>query len=327
MQYRTLGKSGLEISAVSFGAWALGGDFGTVSDAESKQALASAVDHGVNFFDTADVYGDGRSERILGEFRQSSHTDIIIATKVGRRLDPHAAAGYTLENLRTFVERSLNNLRTEALDLLQLHCPPTDVYYMPEVFEALDQLKREGKLKHYGVSVERVEEGLKAIEYPGVTSVQIIYNVFRQRPAELFFEQARKKGVGVLARLPLSSGLLAGKMSKDTRFEPSDHRSYNRQGEAFDQGETFSGIPFELGLECVEQLRTLVPRDVSMASFAMRWILMQESVSAVIPGAKRPSQVEENVKAAALEPLEPDTLERIHELYRERVRPLVHHKW
>ncbi len=327
MQYRVLGKSGLEISRVGFGAWALGGDWGSVDDTESLGALERAVELGVNFFDTADVYGDGKSERLLGEFRRRSGADIVIATKAGRRLTPHDRNGYTLANLTAFVERSLKNLQADALDLLQLHCPPTDVYYMPEVFDALDELKERGKLRHYGVSVERVEEALKAIEYPGVTSVQIIYNLFRQRPAELFFQQARAKQVGVLARLPLSSGLLAGKLNRSTQFEPSDHRSYNRHGEAFDQGETFSGIPFEVGLELVEQMRPLVPAHTSMAAFALRFILMQDAVTAVIPGAKRAAQVEANVEADELDALPPHTMQELEAIYRERIRPLVHHKW
>lgn len=327
MHYRTLGKSGLEISSVSFGAWALGGDFGTVTDAESKQAIVRAIELGVNFFDTADVYGDGRSERILGEVKQSTKADMIIATKAGRRLKPHVASGYDLENLTAFVDRSLTNLRVEALDLVQLHCPPTDVYYMPEVFEALDLLKQRGKLRHYGVSVERVEEALKAIEYPGVTSVQIIYNLLRQRPSELFFERARQRQVGVLARLPLSSGMLGGSMNARTAFDASDHRNYNRNGEAFDRGETFSGVPFDTGLEFVERLRSLVPSSTSMAAFSLRWALMQDAVTAVIPGAKRPSQVEDNVSAAALPPLPEDTLRQIAALYQEHIRPLVHQRW
>ena len=327
MQYRVLGKSGLEISRVSFGAWALGGDWGSTDDAESKRALERAVALGVNFFDTADVYGDGKSERLLGEFRRSTGSDLIIATKAGRRLSPHTPGSYTLQNLTAFVERSLRNLGSDALDLLQLHCPPTDVYYMPQVFDALDELKMRGKLRHYGVSVERVEEGLKAIEYPGVTSVQIIYNLFRQRPAELFFRQAKARQVGVLARLPLSSGLLAGKLSRASQFEPNDHRSYNRHGEAFDQGETFSGIPFELGLEVVEQIRPLVPAHTNMAAFALRWILMQDAVTAAIPGAKRAAQVEANLQADSLEALPPDTMQKLEAVYRERIQPLVHHKW
>jgi aryl-alcohol dehydrogenase-like predicted oxidoreductase len=236
-------------------------------------------------------------------------------------------SGYSRANLSAFVDRSLENLGVESIDLLQLHCPPTDLYYEPSVFESLDTLVAAGKIRAYGVSVERVEQALKAIEYPGVQSVQIIYNAFRQRPAELFFAEARRRGVGILARLPLSSGLLAGKLRLDTRFDPDDHRSFNRSGEAFDRGETFSGIDYERGLELIEALRPLVPEGVSMASWALRWILMEEAVTCVIPGAKRPEQVEENAHAADLEPIDPATMARVREIYEASVRPLVHHYW
>ena len=327
MRYRTLGKSGLSISEVSFGAWALGGDFGTVDDAVSKQALERAVELGVNFFDTADVYGDGRSERVLGEFKRASGADILIATKLGRRSNPHTAESYTLANLTRYTERSLKNLQLDVLDLVQLHCPPTGIYYMPEVFDALSELKTRGKLRNYGVSVERVEEALKAIEYPEVTSVQIIYNLLRQRPEELFFSQAKARQVGVLARLPLSSGLLAGKLTHESSFEASDHRNYNRNGEAFDRGETFSGVDFERGLEFVEALRPLVPETSTLAEFSMRWILRNDAITAVIPGAKRPDQVEENVLASEPDAWPESTLQRLDELYRSSIKPLVHHKW
>ena len=327
MKYRKLGRTGVSISEVSFGAWALGGDFGEVDDAESLRTLARAVELGVNFFDTADVYGDGRSERVLGKFRRESSADLFIATKAGRRSNPHDKQSYTRENLAAFVERSLENLAADALDLLQLHCPPTDVYYMPEVFDVLDDLERQGKIKHYGVSVERVEEAKKAMEYPGVKTVQIVYNLFRQRPADSFFGEAKKRNVGVLARLPLSSGLLAGKLTKDSKFEPGDHRNYNREGQAFDRGETFSGIDYELGLELVDELRKCVPAGATMAEFALRWILMNDAVSAVIPGAKRPAQVEQNVAASDLAPLPAEVMAAARELYATRVKPIVHQKW
>lgn len=327
MKYRNLGRTGVSISEVSFGAWALGGDFGEVDDAESIPTLARAVELGVNFFDTADVYGDGRSERVLGRFRQESNADIFIATKAGRRSNPHVKESYTPENLAAFVERSLENLRSDALDLLQLHCPPSDVYFMPEVFDALDDLERQGKIKHYGVSVERVDEALQAMEYPGVKTVQIVYNLFRQRPADSLLSEAKKRNVGVLARLPLSSGLLAGKLGKDSKFEPSDHRNYNREGQAFDRGETFSGIDYELGLELVEQLRKWVPAGATMAQLALRWILMNDAVSAVIPGAKRPAQVEENVRASDLAPLSDEVMAAARDLYQARLKPVVHQKW
>lgn len=327
MKYRELGHTGWQVSSISFGAWAIGGTWGNVDDADSLAALHRAVDLGVNFIDTADVYGDGRSERLVARLRRERSETIYVATKAGRRLNPHEARGYSLENLTAFVERSLKNLEQEALDLLQLHCPPTDVYYMPEVFDALHELTRAGKVRYFGVSVERVEEGLKALEFEGVQSVQIIYNVFRQRPEDLFFPEARRRGVGILARLPLSSGMLGGKMQRSTAFAPDDHRQFNRQGAAFDRGETFSGVPFELGLELVEQLRPWVPPGQSMAQWALRWILMNEAVTCAIPGAKRPDQVEENVAAADLPPLEAETMARIRKLYLERLRPVVHQLW
>jgi aryl-alcohol dehydrogenase-like predicted oxidoreductase len=327
MQYRELGRTGFKVSSISFGAWAIGGTWGTVDDQESLAALHRAVDEGVNFFDTADVYGDGRSERLMARLRKERKEAIVVATKAGRRLDPHVAAGYDRKNLVAFVERSLTNLDAEAVDLLQLHCPPTDVYYRPEVFGVLDDLVKAGKLRHYGVSVERVEEALKAIEYPGVESVQIIFNVFRQRPADLFFAEARRRKVGILARLPLSSGLLAGKMTRATRFAPDDHRAFNREGAAFDKGETFSGVDYEVALAAVEALRPLVPAGMSMAQLALRWILMFDAVTCAIPGAKRPAQVEENVAAAALPAIPEATMKAIRGIYEQRIRPLVHDRW
>ncbi|WP_437520922.1 aldo/keto reductase [Sorangium sp. So ce726] len=327
MEYRSLGRTGFRVSSVSFGAWAIGGTWGDVDDKESLAALHRAADRGVNFFDTADVYGDGRSERLLARLRRERREEIVVATKAGRRLSPHTAAGYNEGNLTAFIERSLKNLETDALDLVQLHCPPTDVYYRPEVFDALDRLVKAGKIRFYGVSVERVEEALKAIEYPGVQSVQIIYNVLRQRPAELFFPEAKRRQVGILARLPLSSGLLTGKMSAATRFAADDHRNFNREGAAFDKGETFSGVDYNLGLEVVEELRPLVPAGVSMGAWTMRWILMQDAVTCVIPGAKRPDQVDENASAADLPPVPPETMAKIREIYDRRLRPQVHQLW
>jgi aryl-alcohol dehydrogenase-like predicted oxidoreductase len=327
MEHRPLGRTGFNVSTVSFGAWAVGGTWGPVDDAESLAALHRAVDLGVDFFDTADVYGDGRSERLLARLRRSRSEPIHIATKAGRRLPAQTAAGYNRANLTAFVERSLANLETEALDLLQLHCPPTDVYYQPEVFGVLDDLVTAGKIRFYGVSVERVEEGLKAIEFPGVQSVQIIYNAFRQRPAELFLAEAARRRVGVLARLPLSSGMLAGKMTRATAFAADDHRAFNRKGEAFDRGETFSGIDFETGLAAVEELRALVPPGVSMASFALRWILMNPAVTCVIPGAKRPEQVEDNASAAGLPALDEATMAAVKGIYDRRIRALVSPYW
>ena len=327
MQYRELGRTGWEVSTVSFGAWAIGGTWGNVKDEESLAALYRALDLGVNFFDTADVYGDGRSEQLLARLRRERSDPFYVATKAGRRLDPHVAGGYTRENLTAFVESSLKNLEVEALDLLQLHCPPTEVFYMPEVFDGLDRLIKEGKLKYYGVSVEKVEEALKAIEYPNVQTVQIVFNIFRQRPLDLFFEQAQRRRVGILARLPLSSGMLAGRMTSASSFEEGDHRGYNRHGEWFDRGETFSGLDYATGLQAVEELRPLVPPGMAMAEFALRWILMFPAVTCAIPGAKRPAQVEENVRAADLPPISDEAMTRIRSIYERLVRPQVHHYW
>jgi aryl-alcohol dehydrogenase-like predicted oxidoreductase len=327
MQYRELGRTGWQVSTISFGAWAIGSAWGMVDDRESLDALRRAVDLGVTFFDTADVYGDGHSEQLLAQLKRERREAIHIATKAGRRLDPHVAEGYNRENLTAFIERSLKNLETDTLDLVQLHCPPTQVYYMPQVFGILDDLVKQGKLRYYGVSVEKVEEALKAIEFPGVQSVQIIYNIFRQRPADLFFGEAKRRRVGILARLPLSSGLLAGKMTRASQFSADDHRAYNRQGESFDRGETFSGVDFELGLQTVEELRPLVPAGWTMAGFALRWILMFDAVTCAIPGAKRPTQVEDNCRAADLPAIPKTTMKQVRGIYDHRIREQVHHYW
>jgi aryl-alcohol dehydrogenase-like predicted oxidoreductase len=327
MQYRELGRTGWKVSEVSFGAWAIGGAWGDVDDAESVAALHKALDLGVNFIDTADVYGDGRSERLIAQVEEERSETIFVATKAGRRLDPHVADGYNAENLTRFIERSLKNLDTDCLDLVQLHCPPPEVYYRPEVFGALDDLVQAGKIQHYGVSVEKVEEALKAIEYPNVKTVQIIFNMFRHRPAELFFQEAKRRKIGVLARVPLASGLLTGKMSRQTQFAEDDHRNFNRYGQAFDQGETFSGVDYDTGLDAVEELKTLVPDHATMAQFALRWILMFDAVSCVIPGAKRPSQAEDNVRASELPPLSDETMAKVKAIYEKYIREQVHHRW
>src|SRR5215217_5160134 len=327
MNYRALGRTGFKVSEISFGAWAIGNDWGNVADDESLAALHRALDLGVNFFDTADVYGDGRSEQLLAKLRKERSEPFYIATKAGRRHEPHIAAGYTKKNLTSFVERSLQNLEVEALDLLQLHSPPTEVYYMPEVFDALDDLVKAGKLRHYGVSVEKVEEALKAMEYPNVKTVQIIFNVFRQRPADLFFGEAKKKQIGILARVPLSSGMLTGKLTRASQFDAADHRNFNRHGEAFDVGETFSGVDYEASLDAVEQIRPLLPSGTSMAQFALRWILGFDAVTCAIPGAKRPSQVADNCAASDLPPLSEQTMTAVRKIYEEGIRESVHHRW
>ena len=328
MRYRNLGETGMRVSEISLGTWAFGGDWGTVGEDDAYAALNRAVDLGVNFLDTADVYGDGRSERLIGRLLKDRPNDeILVATKAGRRLDPHTSEGYDHKNLSAFVERSLDNLGVEALDLLQLHCPPSETYRRDSTFEALDRLKEAGKLKNYGVSVEKVEEARVALDYPGVATVQIIFNIFRQKPAEEFFPLAEERGVGILARVPLASGLLSGKMSADRAFSEDDHRNFNRDGEAFDRGETFSGVDFETGLEAVEELKVLVPEGNTLAQFALRWILMHPAVSCAIPGGKNPSQVEDNVAAVEIPPLDEGTMERVKEIYDGSIRPQVHHLW
>jgi len=327
MQTRELGRTGWQVSTVSFGAWAIGGTWGAVDDEASMAALHRALDLGVNFFDTADVYGDGHSERLLGRLKRERREPFYIATKAGRRLSPHTADGYNRANLTAFVERSLSNLGVEALDLLQLHCPPTEVFYRPEVFGVLDELVAAGKLRHYGVSVEKVEEALKAIEFPGVQSVQIVYNIFRQRPQELFFAEAQRRRVGVLARLPLSSGLLSGRLNAGSQFAADDHRHFNRDGAAFDKGETFSGLDYATGLAAVEALRPLVPAGQTLAQFALRWLLDAPAVTCAIPGGRRVAQVEENLAAADLPPLSPATRAAVAAVYEQFAKAAVHQRW
>ncbi|HEY3760241.1 MAG TPA: aldo/keto reductase [Verrucomicrobiae bacterium] len=327
MKYRTLGRTGWKVSEISFGAWAIGGAWGDVDDKESLAALHAALDGGVNFFDTADVYGDGRSERLLAKLRKERREPFRIATKAGRRLPKQVPEGYSRDNLTAWVERSLRNLDTDAIDLLQLHCPPTSVYYMPEVFGVLDDMVKAGKLLHYGVSVEKVEEALKAIEYPNVQSVQIIFNMFRQRPADLFFKRAQERKVGILARVPLSSGMLSGKITRKSTFAKDDHRIFNRHGEAFDRGETFSGVDFDTGLRVVEKLKPLAPKNATMAQMALRWILEFPAVTCAIPGAKRPAQVAENIAASDLKPLSKPTMSKVAALYDANIKPLVHQYW
>jgi aryl-alcohol dehydrogenase-like predicted oxidoreductase len=327
MKYRSLGRTPWKVSEISFGAWAIGSSWGAVDDSESLAALHKAIDCGVNFIDTADVYGMGHSERLIARLKRERKEEIVVATKAGRRLSPHTAAGYNRQNLTGFVEDSLKNLATDSLDLVQLHCPPTDVYYQPEVFGALDRLVEAGKIRYYGVSVERVEEALKAIEFPGVQTVQIIFNCFRQRPASLFFEQALKHRVGILARVPLASGMLTGKLSRDSQFAADDHRNFNRHGQAFDVGETFSGVDYAAALAAVEEIRRHVPPGVTMAQFALRWILMFDAVTCAIPGARRPSQAADNCAASDLPPLSGQAMHAIETLYNTSIRPLVHQRW
>ena len=327
MHYRTLGRTGWKVSEISFGAWAIGGAWGKVSDEDSIAALHKAIDCGVNFIDTADVYGDGRSERLIAQLRKDRKEEIIVATKAGRRLPRQTVEGYSRQNLTAWIEDSLRNLSADALDLLQLHGPPTDLYHRPEAFAVLDDLVKAGKIRYYGVSVEKVEEALQAIEWPNVQTVQIIFNCFRQRPAELFFAQARQKKIGILSRVPLASGLLTGKLRRDSVFAADDHRNFNRHGEAFDVGETFAGVDYDIGLAAVEEIRQLLPAGFSMSQFALRWILMFDAVTCAIPGGKRPEQVADNCHASDLPSLTPDVMAAAKRIYDEKIRPLVQHRW
>ena len=328
MNQRPFGQTGRTVSEIGFGAWAIGGSWGDVSESDAKAALHAALDTGTTFIDTADVYGDGRSERIVAAvLNERGGPRPFVATKAGRRLAPHVAQGYTAANLNAFVDRSRKNLDTDCLDLVQLHCPPTEVYYRPDVFEAMEGMVASGKIRHYGVSVEKAEEGLKAIEYPGVKSVQVIYNIFRQRPAELFMREARNRGVAVIVRVPLASGLLTGKMTAETQFAADDHRHFNREGQAFDKGETFAGVPYAVALEAIDRIRPLVPEGASMAQFALRWILMNQGVTTVIPGAKNAEQAKANNAASDLAPLTDSAMTPLRALYVEPIAPYVHHQW
>jgi aryl-alcohol dehydrogenase-like predicted oxidoreductase len=327
MQYRQLGRTGYNVSTISFGAWAIGGTWGEVHDEDSLGALHKALDLGVNFIDTADVYGDGRSERLIARLRAERSEPFYVATKAGRRLPKQTVEGYSKENLHAWVARSLENLKVETIDLLQLHCPPTDLYRSDAVFKILDDMVRDGMIRHYGISVETVAEALLGIQYPGVQSVQIIFNLFRLKPADEFFAAAQKAQVGILARVPLASGLLTGKMTKDSSFARDDHRAFNRNGEAFDKGETFSGVPFEVGLEAVERLKAIKPDGMTLTQFALRWIGMFPAVTCSIPGAKNATQAEQNFSAADLPPLEPAVMDTARAIYGDLIRAHVHNQW
>lgn len=328
MRHHSFGRLPFTVSEIGFGAWQIGGAWGEVSEQDGRDALNAALDAGMTFIDTADVYGDGRSERIIAEVLKSrSGPRPMVATKAGRRLSPHVAAGYTRENIEAFIDRSRKNLDMDCLDLVQLHCPPTDTFYNPKLFDGMDELVESGKIKGWGVSVERVEEALKAIEYQNCVSIQIIYNLFRQRPAHLFFEEALMNDVAVIVRVPLASGLLSGKITRETTFAADDHRLFNRNGEAFDVGETFAGVPFEVGLEAVEEIRKLVPEGASMAQFALKWILMHEAVTVVIPGARNAEQARANAAAAELAPIAEEVMAASREIYDRLVAPHVHQRW
>ena len=328
MEYRRLGKTNFEVSEISLGTWQVGGTWGSgFDDTNAEAILEHALDRGINFIDTADVYENRQSEAAVARVVRRHKERIYVATKCGRFINPHVDEAYTPEALRGFVEASLKNTGFEALDLIQLHCPPPAVYYRPEIFGLFEDLKAEGKILNLGVSVGKVEEALKAIDYPNVTTIQIIFNMFRQRPAELFFPAAARRDVGIIVRVPLASGLLTGRYDKTSKFGKGDHRHFNRDGAAFDKGETFSGIPFETGLAAVEELKALFPGEENLASIALRWILDFDEVSTVIPGASRVEQVASNNAASKIAPLSHETRQRIDEIYTSRIKPLVHHVW
>jgi len=328
MKYRLLGKTGFNISELSLGTWQVGGKWGNTFNFENAERIVNgAIDAGINFIDTADVYNDGKSEQAIGRVLRSRSERIYVATKCGRRLNPHTSEAYQPEVLRNFVEDSLKRLQRDTIDLIQLHCPPTEVYYRPEIFELFDRLKEEGKILNLGVSVEKVEEAIKAIEFPNVTTVQIIFNMFRQRPAELFFKEAAGRNVGIIVRVPLASGLLTGTYSLSTTFSEGDHRNFNRNGAAFDKGETFSGIDYETGLEAVEELKKVFPQNQNLAVVALKWVLMFKQISCVIPGASKPEQLESNLKAFNLPPISDSEMSKVQHIYEKKIKPYVHHLW
>lgn len=328
MNYRTLGKTDCKVSEIGLGTWQVGGKWGSGFDEQNaERILNEAIDEGINFIDTADVYENGKSEHAVGKVIRSRKERVYIATKCGRFIDPHVNEGYQPDVLRGYVEQSLKNTGLERLDLLQLHCPPTEVYYRPEIFEEFEKMKDEGKIGHLGVSVQKVEEALKAIEYPNVGAVQIIFNMFRHRPAELFFREAKRRNVGIIARVPLASGMLTGKFDKNTEFDSSDHRNFNREGEVFDQGETFSGIDYETGLEAVERLQSIFPEDLNLVHIALKWILMFDEVSTVIPGVSKIEQLWSNLKTLAVRDLTEQEMDAVKAVYDELIRPQVHHRW
>lgn len=328
MRYRKLGKTGLHVSEISLGTWQIGGKWGSgFDDASAERIINEAIDAGINFIDTADVYEAGASEAAVGRVIKSRSEEVYIATKCGRQINPHVNEGYTVKVLRKYVEDSMKNSGLECLDLIQLHCPPVEVYYRPEIFGLFDQLKQEGKIKNLGISVEKIEEALKGMEYENVTTVQIIFNMFRQRPTELFFEQARKKDVGIIVRVPLASGLLTGKFSKDSTFKEGDHRFFNRDGAGFDKGETFSGVPYEIGLEAVNQLKALFPNQENLAPVALRWILEYSEVSCIIPGASKVEHLHSNVKAVDFPAFTAAQKEAVSDIYEKYIKKHVHQLW
>ena len=326
MKYRQFSNLGWKVSEIGIGCWAIGSEWGDVSVEDAKEALYSSIDNGINFFDTADVYGDGRSEKIISEVLKNSNEQIYVATKAGRRLNPHNADGYNLKNIESFIDRSLSNLGVDIIDLVQLHCPPSEICGKPETYEMMDEIVKKGKIKYYGVSVEKVSEALDAIKHPNVKSIQIIFNIFRQKPSEIFFQEAKKNNVAIIARVPLASGLLTGKMNNNSSFPENDHRNYNIKGDAFDVGETFSGVDFSKGLEAVEELKKIKPEGFSLTDLSLKWILSHPEVTVVIPGAKNKIQAELNIKASELNEIN-SIKDSIKEIYNKYFKKDIHSNW
>ena len=326
MKYREFSNLGWKVSEIGIGCWAIGSEWGDVSVEDAKEALYTSINNGINFFDTADVYGDGRSEKIISEVLKNSNEQIYVATKAGRRLNPHNADGYNLKNIESFIDRSLSNLGVDIIDLVQLHCPPSEICGKQETYEMMDEIVKKGKIKYYGVSVEKVSEALDAIKHPNVKSIQIIFNIFRQKPSEIFFHEAKKNNVAIIARVPLASGLLTGKMNNNSSFPKNDHRNYNINGDAFDVGETFSGVNFSKGLEAVEELKKIIPNGFSLTDLALKWILSHPEVTVVIPGAKNKIQAELNVKASELSDIS-SIKESIKEIYSKYFKKDIHSNW
>ena len=329
MKKRLLGKTGFEISEIGTGTWQVGGKWGSnFSHTNADAILNCAIDEGVNFIDTADVYSDGESEKAVGRLVRSRKERIYVATKCGRRFSPHIDSSYQLDGLRKFVEDSLKNMGLETIDLIQLHCPPTKTYYRPEIFELFKTLKKEGKILNLGVSVETIDEALKAIEYENVTTIQIIFNMLRQRPSEHFFAEAKRKNIGIIARVPLASGLLSGKFSPSTTFGKDDHRTFNRNGDAFDKGETFSGIDYQKGLKAVDEIKKIFPQQTNLSAIALKWILMFQEISCVIPGASSNEQIHSNNRASELSNLSSEQMANIKRIYEQIIWPdLAKEKW
>jgi len=326
MKYREFSNVGWKVSEIGIGCWAIGSEWGDVSPENAKDALFTSLDNGVNFFDTADVYGDGRSEKFIGEILKNTKEKIYVATKAGRRLDPHVSEGYNLKNIEAFIDRSLLNLGIDTIDLLQLHCPPSDICGKSETYEMMDEIVKKGKIKYYGVSVEKVSEALNAIKFPNVRSIQIIFNIFRQKPNEIFFKEAKKNNVAIIVRVPLASGLLTGKMNLNSSFPKNDHRNYNINGDSFDVGETFSGINFQKGIEAVKELKKLLPLDFSLTDLALKWILSHDEVTVVIPGAKNKLQAQLNTRASEMNNIN-TIMNSISNIYQSYFKDDVHSRW